>query len=68
MIGCDLIRALRALPDEFAGDPQVEVCELPGFLLASRPGAESLSFRIGKKRCDHHLVSRWIPVSEAGNV
>lgn len=65
MIKFGIIQALRRLPEEFADDVRTEVCEARGFLLASRPGAESVVWKTG----DVHskmASCRWIKVSRAG--
>lgn len=65
MIKFGIIQALRSLPAEFAADQSVEVCECRGFLLASRPGAESLCFLLGSRM---NRARTWEKVSNAGRM
>jgi hypothetical protein len=65
MIRFEMILALRSLPAEFAADQSVEVCECRGFLLASRPGAESLCFLLGSRM---NRARTWEKVSNAGRM
>lgn len=65
MIKFGIIQALRRLPAEFADDARTEVCEARGFLLASRPGAESVVWKTGDVK-SKRASCRWIPISQAG--
>ena len=70
MICNPVIAAVRALPKSFASDERTEICEGRGFLIASRPGAESLVWRMGRNLKDEtgKMKRIWVPVSEAGGV
>jgi hypothetical protein len=65
MIKFGIIQALRRLPAEFADDARTEVCEARGFLLASRPGVESLCFLLGSRM---NRSRTWEKVSNAGRM
>lgn len=64
MIKFGIIQALRRLPAEFAEDVRTEVCEARGFLLASRPEAESLCWRFRKGGAESKNQT-WVLVSAA---
>ncbi len=68
MIKGPVIHAVRSLPAEFAADERTVVCELPGFLLASRPGKESLVWRKPFGRVRIQRCPGWELVSEVGCV
>lgn len=71
MIKFVVIEAIRRLPAEFANDARTEICECRGFLLASRPGSESLVWRVeggglrGNRRATTRIARTWEAVSAA---